>query len=70
MLQFTPCGAYLWLEPRAGTINVSYRMDSAIAAAPERHSAAAEPADSSSDLVGSPQHTRIKAAIVLAATAI
>ena len=27
----TPCDAYLWLESRAQIINVSYRMDSAIA---------------------------------------
>ena len=51
VLQFTPCGAsvYLWLESRAEIINVSYRMDSAIA--PDRHSAAAERVDSSFVLV-------------------
>ena len=33
----TPCDVYIWLESRAEIINVSYRMDSAIA--PGRHSA-------------------------------
>ena len=33
VLQFTPCGVYLWLESRAEIINVSYRMDSVIAPA-------------------------------------
>ena len=45
VLQFTPCGVYLWLESPAEIINVSYRMDSAIA--PDRYSASAQRADSS-----------------------
>ena len=51
VLQFTPCagGVYVWLESRAEITNVSYRMDSAIAA--DRHSAAAERVGSSSVLV-------------------
>ena len=40
VLQFTPCGVYLWLESRADTKNVSYRMYSAIA--PDRHSSEAD----------------------------
>ena len=40
VLQFTPCGVYVWLESQAEITNVSYRIDSAIAA--DRHSAAAE----------------------------
>ena len=42
-LQFTPCGVYLHLELRAEILNVTYRMDSAIA--PDRHYAAAELVD-------------------------
>ena len=54
-LQFTPCDVYIWLESRAEIINVSYRMDSAIA--PGRHSASAERVDSSSVLVLGPGHS-------------
>ena len=37
VLHFTSCDVYIWLESRAEIINVSYRMDSAIA--PDRDSA-------------------------------
>ena len=45
---FTPCSVYLWLESQAEKTDISYCIDSSIG--PDRHAAAAERVDSSSDL--------------------
>ena len=44
-IEYSAVYVYIWLESQAETLNVSYRMESASAIAPDRHSASAERVD-------------------------